>query len=144
MRKAFTQEIEKLIHELEMLRSHNQNQETQTDQNQKNELQLTIQELELKERKANEKIQYLESELSKAVSVEPKVNAAEIEELRKTVDNLHSKLQRYKSQVPFVVAQWSYDFILTYFIRLPLTILLLGYHIGMSILHRYKVSRGSN
>lgn len=144
MRKAFTQEIEKLLGELEELRNHLHHQEKQSDQPQHENLKLALEASEDRERKANDHIQQLEKELSKSSSVEPHVNSAEVEELRKTVGDLHSKLQRYKSQVPFVVAQWSYDFLLTYLVRLPLTILLLVYHIGTSLLHRYKMSRGSN
>ena len=145
MRKAFTQEIEKLLKEQEELRKTIEEQaSSKSAQIDHSAQDARIQELEAREKQAQARIMDLESQLSESQAIQGPTNPAEVEELRKTVNDLHSKLQRYKSQVPFVMVQWSYDFILTYLVRLPLTILLLAYHIGTSLLHRYQMSRGSH
>jgi|GEM_PF-1038126 hypothetical protein len=143
MRKAFTQEIEKLIADIEGLRKRADGLEREGGAQLKGQLSVLQEQktqLEAQEKSALEKISQLQTALEEKPQEVPG-STVQVEELNRTIHDLQMRLQRYRSQIPFVMMQWAYDFVITYLVRLPLAVMLLGYHIGSSLLHRYLMSR---
>ncbi len=64
-------------------------------------------------------------------------DSEEIKRLRDIVKDLESQLLRYRSRWYFVVFQWLFQFVNTWFIRFPLALILLAFHITAIFSHRF-------